>query len=103
MESRRQNTLQSGVTKHSEYFLALVENRARQIGVAAFSLFTGVISIAQVKSTLGWSPCVLSPDFLVQRQLHVRHDNELPLAIEPPTDHRAKNALLLFSHKSDSW
>lgn len=46
--SRRQNTLQSGVSKSSEFFIALVENRARQIGVAAFSLFTGVISVAHV-------------------------------------------------------
>lgn len=53
------NTLQSGVSKQSEQFVALVENRARQIGLASFSLFTGNIFITKVTlPSLGLTPIV---------------------------------------------
>ena len=45
-------TLQSGVSKASEQFSCIVENRSREIGIASFSLFTGAVFITKVRLEL---------------------------------------------------
>lgn len=45
-----ERTLHSGVSSTSEYYVCIVENRARQLGIAAFSLFNGCVLLSDVKT-----------------------------------------------------
>lgn len=48
VSNTRRRTLQSGVSRNSEQYVCIVENRARQIGLCSFSMFTGTIIMTEV-------------------------------------------------------